>query len=136
MTATVILFRRPQPANTFCQRDIAELHRWVALAARTGLFFQTDHDPKTGEGRWIGRADCGSECVSAAAGSPAGRTACVMTPEGGQWVLRDSLHGPLATFGTLRGRAGGGHSPVWPRGGVIPARFRARPAMNRVMGRP
>ena len=102
MTATVILFRRPQPANTFCQRDVAELHRWAALAARVGLFLQTDHDPQTGEERWIGRADGGSEYVSMAAGSSAGRTACVVTPEGGQWVLRNYLHAPLATFGTLR----------------------------------
>ena len=73
MTATVILFRRPQPANTFGQRDVAELHRWAALAARVGLFLQTDHDPQTGEERWIGRADAGSEYVSVAAGSSAGR---------------------------------------------------------------
>jgi hypothetical protein len=84
--STVIPFRRrPQPSNTFCQRDIAELHRWAALAARAGLFFQTDHHPQTGEERWIGRADCGSEYVSVADGSPAGRTVC-RTPERGQWV--------------------------------------------------
>ena len=102
MTAIVIPLRQRQSSNTFSQTDIAELHRWSYSAARARLFLQTDYDPQTGEERWIGRADCGSEYISVADGSPNSRLLCAVTPERAQWVLRDRRHEPLDTFGSLR----------------------------------
>ena len=102
MTAIVIPLRQRQSSNTFSQTDIAELHRWSYSAARARLFLQTDYDPQIGEHRWIGRADCGSEYISVANGSPDGRLLCTVTPERPQWVLRNRRHELLGTFGSLR----------------------------------
>ena len=99
MSATILLF---PSLNGFNHRDLAELSRWAALAARQRWFLKS-HPGENRRTSWIATGQDGTEYVAIAFGHPSGPSDFVVQPRRGRWEDQDFVDRAIeGTFRSLR----------------------------------